>query len=80
MECEAGTPETKNANFVTSKYKAYPTNKNVPAEMKGKFADLPKAVDTIEGYEGTVSKEDTSVRQGKGSQMFLDGTVLDGYF
>ena len=39
-----------------------------------------KSSGEIAGYSGDVLKADLSVREGKGVQSFLNGTVMDGYF
>lgn len=69
-------------NAVTSAtdYKTYPTAKNVPASLKGGADSREKSSNVLPGYNGDVLKSDTSVREGKGVQMFTNGTVFEGYF
>ena len=74
-----GVPEIKNATVAAAGYKAYPTSKNQPAALKNNANSLVKAKD-LAGYDGNVLSTDDQCREGKGTQQYLDGTVLDGYW
>ena len=63
-----------------SEYKTYPTGKNLPASLKGGADQRVKSNGEIAGYSGDVLKADQSIREGKGMQFYLNGTVMEGYF
>lgn len=51
----------------------------MPPSLKG-TADQREKSTTLPGYTGDVRKSDTNTREGKGIQIFANGTVQDGYF
>jgi hypothetical protein len=50
-----------------------PSSLKSSTEKKVKSSGLP-------GYEGEVLEKDVKVREGKGLQQFVDGSVQEGYF
>ena len=73
-----GVSEVKNPAVAATGYKAYPTAKNVPPGLKASTDKRVKSA--FDGYTGEVLESDTSTREGKGTQCFQDGSVLDGYW
>jgi hypothetical protein len=48
--------------------------------LKGGADQRVKSNGEIAGYSGDVLKADQSIREGKGMQFYLNGTVMEGYF
>ena len=76
---DCGAPKVPNAVTSAEGYKPYPTAKNIPNSLKSSSEKKAKSSE-LAGYEGEVLAKAPLIREGKGLQQFVDGSVQEGYF